>query len=376
MRTYSPPERLWTVALLGVLFAGCQQADQSLPFELDEGEGATTTIGPNGGTVTVPPTFSLTFPAGSLPTSTAVQIVPRISGPFSSDAGAPVPGSAFDVAPAGTPLSEPARVEIAVDPLLLEAGDDVRLSVAVMRDDGSVATFDATYDLTNGVLAAEIDELGPVAAVVSLDALSVGLGAPPALGGGSFPQPTPPAPGGPQTAQFGGIEFLADCSPDARQCFSSGLIRLWADDVVRSRLGDDLWFLSPTVSASLEFISFDAFGIPTQVFGAISVDGNLRARFNSAVTSVEMEDGASTGPGSTPQPTGLTVTGNVMVLDQTTTSSGSVEFNEQLAFGITGIGTSEMMTVEVEAEVEFDNDDGSVEIGIVTAHIRLRVPQS
>lgn len=376
MRTKYPHERLWTVAALSILLAGCQQADQVLPFELSDDAGATITIGQNGGTVTVPPAFSLEFPAGSLSGSTSVTVVPRISGPFPNDAGTAVPGTAFDVGPVGTTLINPAQVEIAVDPTLVEASDAVRLSVAVQREDGTVATFDGTYDVTNGVLVAEIDELGPIAAVVSLDAIALELGAPPSLSGGTVPAPAPPASGGPQAAQFGGIDFLASCAPEARQCFSSGLIRLWADEVVQRRMGEDLWFLNPTVSASLEFLAFDQFGIPTQVFGSVSVDGNVRAKFNSTVSGYEMEDGASTGPGSSPQPTGLTITGNVMTMDQTTTSSGSVEFNETFAFGITGIGTTEMMTIEVEAEIEFDNEDGTVEVGIIVAHIRLRVPQS
>ncbi|MEM7416058.1 MAG: hypothetical protein AAF389_11215 [Gemmatimonadota bacterium] len=376
MRTKYPHERLWTVAALSILLAGCQQADQVLPFELSGDEGATITIGQNGGTVTVPPTISLEFPAGSLSGSTAVTVVPRISGPFPNDAGTAVPGTAFDIGPVGTTLINPAEVEIAVDPALLDASDAVRLSVAVQREDGSVATFDATYDVTNGVLVAELDELGPIAAVITLDAIPLGVEAPPSLGGGSVPSPAPPVAGGPQPAQFGGIDFVAACAPEGRQCFSSGLIRLWADEVVQRRMGEDLWFLNPTVSASLEFLSFDQFGIPNQVFGSVSVDGNVRAKFNSAVSSYEMEDGASTGPGANPQPTGLTITGNLMTMDQTTTSSGNVEFNETFEFGITGIGTTEMMTIEVEAEIEFDNEDGSVEIGIIIAHVRLRVPQS
>ena len=365
------------VAAVGLLVAGCQQVDQSLPFDLDEGEGATSMIGPNGGTLSVPPSFSLAFPAGSLPTSTSVEVLPRTSGPFPADAGTAVPGTAYDVGPVGTVLNQPAEVEIAVDTELLAAGDDVRLVVAVQRQDGSVDTFDGVLDLTNGVVRAEIDELGPMAAVVSLDAIPIATEAPPTLGGGTFPQPAPPGPVGPETApMFGGIEFAAECAPDARQCFSSGLIKLWADEVVRRRMGEDLWFLNPTVSASLEFISFDQFGIPAQIAGSVSVEGDVRARFNSAVTSVEMEDGASTGPGQTIVPTTLTVIGNVMVIGETTSTSGDPEFNETFEFGITGIGTTQMMTIRVEAELEGDNDDGSVEIGLVIGHLRLRVPQS
>ena len=376
MRNYCPTERLLAVFALAVLTAGCQQVDQQLPFDLAEGEGATVSIGPNGGTVSVPPSFSLDFPAGSLSGSTSVEVTPRISAPFPDDAGSPVPGSAYDVGPVGTVLGEPAMVEIRVPPELLEAGEDVRLSVAVLRADQSVATFAGTYDLTNGVLRAEIDELGPVAAVVSLDAIALGLGAPPVLGGGTFPQPSAPAPSGPALSSHGGLEFEASCSPGVRQCFASGLIRVWADDVVRERMGDELFLLSPTVEVNLEFLAFDQNGFPTEVIGGLTVEGDLRARFNSAVTSYDMTDGVTTGPTTTPQSTTVQVISDVMFFGQTTNADQTLNVNEEVEYSITGIGTTEMMTIEVEAEVDFENDDGSTTTGFVTAHLRLRVPES
>lgn len=378
MWSVAPLKSVWIVGGIGTLLMGCQPTDQSLPFDLLEGPGATTTIGPSGGTLSVPPSFSLVFPAGSLPTSTSVGVLPRTSGPFPADAGPALPGSAFDVGPGGTVLAAPAQVEIAVDTALLAGeGDDVRLAVAVQRQTGAVSTFDGVLDLTNGVLRAEIDELGPMAAVVSLDAIPIETDAPPTLGGGTFPQPAPAAPGGLELApQFGGIEFAAECAPAQRQCFSSGLIRLWADEVVRQRLGDDLWFLNPSVSASLEFIGFDGSGVPTQIAGSVSIEGDVRARFNSAVTSVDLEDGASTGPGQAVVPTTLAVSGNVLIVGQTTTTDGEPEFDEEFQFGVTGIGTTQMMTIRVEADLEFDNADGSVEVGTIIGHLRLRVPES
>ncbi len=375
MRKLYPIERLLSVAVLAVVVNGCQQADQTLPFELAEGEGATSTIGSSGGTISVPPAFSLEFPAGSLTGSVSVEVTPRISGPFPGDAGTAVPGSAYDVGPVGTMLVEPATIEIAVDPALLEAGDDVRLSVAVLRQDQSVATFPGTYDLTNGVLRAEIDELGPIAAVVSLDVIAVATGAPPALGGGSIPQPSAPAPSGAAPAPPGGIEFSASCAPDVRQCFSSGIIKIWADQTVQDRMGEELYLLVPEVDVHLDFLNF-VNGIPTEVQGTASVGGDLRARFNSAVTGYELDDAVTTGPSASPVPTALQVAGSVMIFGQTTTTGGGVEFSEEVEFGVTGIGTTEMMTIRVESEVNFDNDDGTTTTGIVVAHIRLRVPQS
>jgi hypothetical protein len=367
MRPICPPERLRVVvAVFCVLVVGCQQADQSLPFELADGEGASLTIGPNGGLVSLPPSFSLDFPAGSLPSPVSVAVTRLIAAPFPSDAGAPVPGTSYDVdVPPGT-------VEIAVDAELLEVGDEVRLVVAVLGEDGEVSTYIGTYDVTNGMLAADIDVIGDISAVVSVDAIPVAFGPPDALGGGSVPAPSSPAPSGASPTSHGGVEFTATCAPDARQCYSSGLIRLWADEVVRERMGDRLFLLDPTVAASLDFISFDAEGVPTELVGIVSVGGDLRARFNSYVTSYVLEESVTTGPSVSAQPTNLQVSGNLMIVEQTTTSGGSVAFDEEFEFGITGIGTSEMLVIRVDVELDFNNADGSVTTGLVIAHVRLR----
>lgn len=372
MRRLSPQRRFVVAAALAASVAGCQQSDQTLPFELAEGEGAALTVGSQGGAVSVPPSFSIDFPAGALGGSVTIAVTPRIDAPFPGDQGTPVPGTAFDIGPVGTVLAAPARVEVAVPPELLEVGEDVRLSLALIREDNSVVTFQGVYDVTNGVLAADIDALGPVAAVVSSDAIAVTLGAPAPLGGGSMTPSTAPAPSGPSLSSHGGVEFSASCSPDARRCFSSGLIRLWADDVVRSRLGNNIFLLSPEVDAHLDFISFDQNGLPTELSGSIRVNGQLRARLNSTVTRRAISDGVTTGPSANPTPTPLEISGNVLIISQTTSDDGSIEFNEQLDFAVTGIGTSEMLVVEVEAEIDFDNQDGSVSTGILTAHLRLR----
>lgn len=368
-------ERLVTVVGLLVFASGCQQSDQTLPFELAEGEGATVTISTSGGTISVPPSFSLSFPTNSVTGSVAVTVTPRIAEPFPSDMGFPVPGSAFDIGPVGTMLASPARVQLAVPAELLAAGDEVRLLVALLRQDGSVATFGGSYDVTNGILTADIDELGPVAAVVSIDALPVGLDLPPTLGGGSIPpSPAPPSPSGAARSSHGGVEFSASCSPEARQCFTSGLIRVWADHVVRERLGDDLFLLGASVNASLDFVNYDQNGVPLGLVGSITVDGDLRARLNRAVASVDVEDGVTTGPGTTAVPTTLQIVGNVMFVGQTTNITDATIFtiNDDVEFGITDIGTTEMLTIRVEVDIDFKNDDGSVTVGQIVAHIRLR----
>ena len=366
--------RLSTIAAVAIFVTGCQQADQLLPFDLGEDESATVTIGPNGGTVTLPPSLSLDFPSGAVGGSVSVQISRRQDSPFPADAGEVVPGTAFYIEPAGTDLNFPIGVQMAFDPDLLGEDDAVRLSIAVERADGSVATFIGTVDLTNGLLTADIDELGSIAAVVTADAIPVALTPPPPLTGGTIPQPASPAPSGPALTSHGGVEFTASCSSDSesRLCFSSGLVRLYADETIRERMGETLFLLDPALEASLEFLSFDSFGIPTQVVGSLILDGDLKARLGAGITVYDVDDVLQTGTSlGTPSPTGLTISGGIMFFDETL-QDDEIEFNQDLAFAITGIGTSEMLTVEVTTEIEFENESGPPDVGVLTAHIRLR----
>ncbi len=370
MRTSCPSHRLPVAVTLALALAGCQQTDQELPFELAPDQGADVQIGIDGGTVGLPPSFALEVPANALTSPVVVTVQQLFGASFPSDAGVAVPGTAFDLQPVGTRLDESARVEIRVPVDALEEGQEARVSVAVVQADGSVKTYDGAFDLTSGVLSAEIDELGPIAAVITADAIAVAPGPPATLPGGSFPPP--PTTVGPAPAPGDGVLFEGSCSPDARQCFSSGLVRLWADEVVLRRLGDDLFLLNPTVTASLDFIDFDADGVPTQLVGSVSVDGNLKARFNSSVSSYRLSEVVRTGPGGLPSATTLDVTGNVLVVGETTSGDGTIEFNQELEYGITGIGTSEMLIIELEAEIDFATSSGPDEVGRVTAHLRLR----
>ena len=171
-----------------LLFAqGCfLQQDQRLPLELDEGEAAARTIGAAGGILSFPPDFSLNVPAGALSSSASLTVAPRIGAPFPSEAGVVLPGTAFDINPAGLTLASPARVEIRVPVVLLELGDAVRLGIALLKPDGSIVTSTGAYDATSGFLSAPLEQLGPVAAVVAIEAVEIEAGLPPTLGGGTF----------------------------------------------------------------------------------------------------------------------------------------------------------------------------------------------
>ncbi len=359
--------RLVPVGALLTSISGCLlQQDQKSPLELGEGEGAAKTIGVEGGVISVPPNFSLNFPAGALSASSPVTVAPRINAPFPSDGGAVLPGTAYDVSPAGLTLATPARVEIRVPPSLLEVGDDIRLGVALLNPDGSIATATGSYDATSGFLSAELERLGPVAAVVELDAIDVESGLPPTLGGGNFAgAPTPS--GGGVGASGATLRYQSSCSPDARRCFSSGLIRVWISQSLRDRIGGSLVIVAPVVDADLDFLTFGPSGQPTSVVGEIRVGGILKALVGNSVVSYSYEEHSVTGSESTPSVTAVAVADNVMVFANITGDSSN-----EFEFGLSRIATGELLTFRIEREINLENDDGSETTGTVFIHVRLR----
>jgi hypothetical protein len=243
--------------------------------------------------------------------------------------------------------------------------------------DGTLDTYGTTYDITNGIITAEIDRLGPIAVIVTADAIALLAGNPALLTGGSFPPPPTPSAAGAALVDPGTTLFESSCSPGGRLCFSSGIVRVWADTVVHNRLGDDLFLLSPSISASFTFTDYDLNGLPTGIVGDVQLTGDLRSRINSAVSNYDLQSGITTGPTSDPTITGLSVTGNLLTLDFTATVDDSGEVleitsDEIVKFDIKGIGTTEQLTVEVEADIEFENAEGPPTTGRVIAHLRLR----
>ncbi len=362
-------------ALVGALvfmLSGCQQIDQKLPFEVDEGAQRTASVDAGGGLVSVPPDFSIEFPAGSLTGTTSVSVAPRLT-TFPASAGLVVPGTAYDVGPVGVGLAPgvPARVQIVVPQSLLGAGEDVLLAVGLLRQDGSVVTRVTSYDPSSGILTADVDSLAPVAAVVAFDAIPVGdLAGIPTLAGGSISPPATVAePTGPAPAGLGGADFTAACSVDDRPCLSSGIVDLWVDDVVRERLGEEIVLMNTTVSADLELLTFDVNDVPTEIVGSVAIDGDLRARLSSVVAGRAIGDdlGFVTGPGPDPAVTGLSFSGSSMILAQTPDGTGvPVEYE------VSGIGTGEQITIRLVGALAFANADGPPSLGQIVVDVRLR----
>jgi len=375
MRLLRPPAAFALSTTLLAVLSACQQSDQVLPFEVDPAQLQSVSVNANGGIVSVPPSFSIEFFSGTLTGSQTVTAQQRLTA-FPSDAGVVVPGTAFDVGPAGTALNPdaPARVQISVPSALLAAGNELALAVGLLRPDNSIVTGVTSYDLTNGLLTADVYELGPVAAVISNDAITVqDLADLPPLDGGAI-TPVSPAPVGPALApaHIDGVQFTAECSPGERSCLTSGIAQLWVDDVVRERLGDEIVLVNTTVEASLEFFSFTS-AVPDSAVGYLRIDGDLRARINSVIASRKVGDEVAlyTGNGSdayNPDATAISISGSSMTLEFTSRDDDP----QTLAFDISGVGTSDLLTIQIEGTIDFANASGPPTVGTIVAQVRLR----
>jgi len=367
------------VACVGL--GGCLQSDQALPFELEEGATVSRTIGPLGGTISLSSGLAIVFPVGALKNGTQITLTPRLDAAFPGDAGSIIPGTVYDVAPAGLQLAVPARVSLRLPVKNIPAADAVRLGVAQSSAGRANLVGSGSYDGTSGLLSASLTALGPVAAVVSDDAIPVGTGLPPTLGGGTFGGGAAPvgawgaeawgagepAGDGPLLADAG-QRFEASCRPEARRCFSSGMVQVWASRELLDRLGGTLVILSPRLEANLVFSGVDANGLPTQALGSLSLKGTLRAQLGGGVSSYEVDESFRTGAGSdVPVATGVRFASNNMILSRT--SDGD---NRTLQYGLSPIGTGRLLTLRVEEEVEMENDDGSITKGTVILFARLR----
>jgi hypothetical protein len=331
------------------------------------------TIGPEGGTVSLPPGVSLEFPAGALSGPVSIGVSELANRPFPSVAGRPLPGTAFRVeVPDGTYLTQPARVALTVDPAVVGDDEDVRLALGVRREDGSVPVFTGTYDAATGLLRAEISEIGDLAAVVAYDAVSVAFGAAPSFSGGAFPTPHAPDVAGPTVSVRDGVSFSVSCGPASRTCRTAGTLQLWADDVVRKRLGHQLALVNPSVEGVIDFISFDEHGVPLEVSGSLLFGGELRARLRNGVMGHQLEAGLRTGTWNKGEPTGLVVDGSELVIETMTREDGEVLTGERVAFQVTQIGNSASLNLRFEIPIRFADTDGGETEGSIVAHLRLR----
>lgn len=329
-------------------------------------------IGPAGGTLSLASGFSIVIPAGAMATPTSITVTPRLDGAFPGDAGRVVPGTVFDVAPAGITLRQPARVTLRLPARNLAEGEAVRVGVARGAAGRSDLIAAGSYDATAGLLTASTSTLGPFAAVVADDAIPMETGTPPSLGGGSFATGAGgvAGPSGPTPTPAPLQLFAASCRPEARRCFSSGLVQVWASQALQDRLGGSLVILSPRLEADIAFGAVGPDGLPAEAVGRVSIKGTLRAQLGQAVASYEVDESFRTGAGpgeGAPAVTKVRISGNRMILERTTD-----ENDRTLEYGLVRLGTGRQLTLRVEQEVDLENEDGSTTRGVVILFVRLR----
>ena len=335
-----------------VISGGCRQADQALPFEPLEGQSASSTLGADGGVLALPPALSLRLPAGAVSQDVFFAVTPRIGSTFPASAGPVVPGTAFDIGPAGLDLALPARVDLALPEAWLQPDDRVRLAVATLRSDGSVSTSPGWYDATNGILSADLAVIGPIAAVISAAAIPV-MRDPPLLGGGVFPiGPT--------------ISYAARCGPDTSSCASMAGVSVWASAEIIERFGSDLTLLLVELDLRLDLLSFDSGGLPISASLAVDLRGALRASIGMAVGGAEVTEIFVSGLGTTAVPTSVVVAGNELRLAQT-----SRRLNDRLGFAVDPSGGGQSVTLRVEHVVQMRNAGGSFGTGFLTFLVDL-----
>ena len=128
--------------------------------------------------------------------------------------------------------------------------------------------------------------------------------------------------------------------------------------------------INTTVTASVEFFAFDLLtSVPDSAIGYVNVEGDLRARINQVVANRQIGDEVAvfTGNGTSPAPTQVTFLGNQATLQFT-----SQDDPEVLVFDVSGVGTSELLTIQLEGTLEFENQSGPPTEGLIVAQVRLR----
>ena len=355
-----------TLPILGT--AACMQLEQSLPFEADESAVSEQLVTPlEGGTVSLPSGLAITIPPGAVSSSVQVRASRLITRPFPAGEGTVIPGTAYEILPAGLALDAAARVEIRVQASDVAAEDRIRLGIGLETALGPTLLSGGSFDATSGILSGYVTELGAVAALLATDALGVDPGTPPTLEGGSFGTT---AGGAPPPTTVGALETLrfgSTCAPTGRRCFNSGLLKAWISPELRERLGSNIQILGSTVVADMEFSGFDLNGQPTTAVGTFQLIGTLRARVGQSVNSYDIDRRVRTGFGAEPTPTPVSVSGSTLIFAETSDGPG-----EEIEYSVHRIGTGQMLTVRMEDEVTLDNADGTTTTGTVIIHLRLR----
>lgn len=342
-----------SAAALALLALGCEQEQQSLPFQLESEEPVTRTVSANQETVVSSPSgATLTLPPNSLPSGTQVTMTPQ---PTATSVGAPagapvIGGTVFGLSPTGTTLSEPASVDIRYPQQTLSPTQE--LGLIGVNNTGTEIAFmrRATVDLTSRVVSAKIETLGTVGALIAPDVLTpqAGTAAPPT--------------GGPIASLVGAgafgsapVTYRASCSiVGATLCTgSSGVVTVHVSQNIADRYASRMAMVGTTAEAELTFDPQTS-----TVTGSISYESVLRARLGGSVTGTLVFDNLVTGPGSSAQPTPYVIQGAQIIIDGQT-------------YGFT-VANNTLTLILPPEEIELENNDGTTTTGTISASLVLQ----
>lgn len=148
------------LALLAV--AGCEQTNQTLPFDVDA--TVTKTVPTTGGSISTSAGAAVLFPASSLPASTSVSVSATEVPSATRQLGAPA-STAFKVEPAGTSLNQPATAELKFTPST-DASRAWLATVITEANGSAVPNSNTRVDLTTSVVSSKVKKLGTYTAVI------------------------------------------------------------------------------------------------------------------------------------------------------------------------------------------------------------------
>lgn len=150
------------VATALLALVGCEQETQTLPFDVET--SVTRPVSSQGGTVSTPAGASVHFPSNSLSSTVDVSVATTSAPAEILRTGAPA-SEAFRIEPVGTVLDNPADLALKFQ----STTDPSRawLATIVSSANGAVRHYGTTrVDLSLGIVSADIEQLGVVAAVI------------------------------------------------------------------------------------------------------------------------------------------------------------------------------------------------------------------
>jgi hypothetical protein len=267
--------RLLACVALALATIGCS------PDVIEPNEGpVSATLTEVGGWISTPLGAAVSFPAGAL-TSNTVVTLSSAQNPGALEGSAALAGTAFRLEPAGLVLARPAMVELRIP----ASGDDGWLaSIVNVMPDGRIVELGHTWvDRTNGIIRAEITELGTVVAVrphaagvVHVTPLESGVHA---------------AGSNPAIASMGsahGSGFTMQCGSEGARC--SGISAQLGGNLLGRSIGRAA-LVYPELTGTLQLAD-------GSVEGSVVLAGSLRAEIGGVGVPSHLRVTISAGPAS------------------------------------------------------------------------------